>query len=58
MVPAPSECGITTAAGRARLSQPARFLVSCGFTPDTATRTRTSPIPGEGVSRCPTRNTS
>ena len=53
--PAPSLCGITR--GNAILRRP-RLFTSEGLTPDVASRTRTSPAPGFGVTISPVRNTS
>ena len=48
MTPAPSLCGMTRGNGIADPSQPRRFLVSPGLTPENVTRTRTSPGPARG----------
>jgi hypothetical protein len=51
-MPAPSWFGTTSANGVAWPARaPARAFQSVGFTPETTMRTRTSPVPGCGISR-------
>src|SRR6478672_6074481 len=58
MTPAPSLCGTTRGNGIVDPSQPRRFLVSPGFTPETRILTRTSPGPGSGGDSSPTCSTA
>src|ERR1700722_15544626 len=55
--PAASLCGMTRGNGIGDPSQPRRFFVSPGFTPDLDTRTRTSPGPGSGAASSPNCST-
>ena len=50
--------GTTRGCGMLDPSQPRRFFVSPGFTPESRTRHRTSPGPGSGAARSPTSITS
>src|SRR5947207_13619600 len=58
MMPAASLCGMTRGKGMDDPSQPRRFLVSPGLTPERVTRTRASPVPGSGAALSPTSRTS
>ena len=54
MTPAPSLCGITRGYGSPYPTQSPRFFVSPGLTPESATRTRTSPGPAQASAISPT----
>src|SRR3954453_4318509 len=58
MTPEPSLCGTIRGNGIGLPSHLPRFFVSPGFTPERATRTRTSPGPASGSGISPTWSTS
>jgi hypothetical protein len=58
MMPAPSWFGTDSLGVDAAVPEPLRDFQSVGFTPETTTRTRTSPACGSGVSRSTSCSTS